>query len=368
MARPTVGSLFSGIGGFDLGLERAGWEVRWQVENDAFCNQILERHWPGVTRYDDITTVNTDRLTPIDLLCGGFPCQDISVAGRREGLAGERSSLFFEFARIAHALSPRWLLVENVAGLFSSSDGRDFGIVISALAELGYGLAWRVLDSQYFGVAQRRRRVFIVGHLGKPCPPEILFEPESLRGDSPPSRQAGAQPAYSHRGGSRERGWLNDAETGLVGAGVSPALRARHDSSSRDGQDIAYALRENPGGPGQGWNTSYVSHPAGQVPAALYHNHQQDGDLREYRDASPTVSRKWGTGGNNIPFVASTPPDPDGMSVRRLTLLECSRLQGFPDTWLAGDTPDSPRYRALGNAVTVPVAEWIGRRILAVHH
>jgi len=376
----TVGSLFSGIGGFDRGLELAGWEVQWQVENDKFCNQILERHWPGVTRYGDITAVNTDQLSPVDLLCGGFPCQDLSVAGRREGLAGERSSLFFEFARIAGALTPRWLLVENVPGLFSSSDGRDFGIVISTLAELGYGLAWRVLDSQYFGVAQRRRRVFIVGHLGKPCPPEILFESESLRGNSPPSRQAGTQPAYSPKGGSGERGWPVEFEAGLAwGDDVSRPLLSKANSSHDDSLET-YTIHNGQGDPNWDRNRAFALDT--QQPSAVAFAQNQRGELRT-SDISPQLTTGGGKPGEGYPAVAfnwqsggdvrlgvseertdalhagqvpavGPPPDPGG--VREAT--------GVPRRV---DTPDSPRYRALGNAVTVPVAEWIGRRILSAH-
>jgi len=216
VVRPTVGSLFSGIGGMDKGLHDAGWELKWQVEIDEYRRRVLSRHWPEVPKYDDITTVDPQELERVDLICGGFPCQDISVAGKRAGLAGDRSSLFWEFIRIADALRPRWLLIENVPGLFSSRSGRDFRAIIGALDERGYGVAWRVLDSQFFGVPQRRRRVYIVGHLGAPCPPEILFESESLRG--------------------------NTAARGEAGADIAPALRRRADSSGRDGQDIGYAL------------------------------------------------------------------------------------------------------------------------------
>jgi len=350
----TVGSLFSGIGGFDLGLERAGWEVRWQLENDSFCNAILERHWPGVARYGDITEINTDELEPIDLLCGGFPCQDLSVAGARAGLAGERSSLFFELARIAGALRPRWLLVENVPGLFSSSDGRDFGVVLSTLAEFGYGLAWRVLDSQYFGVAQRRRRVFIVGHLGSPCPPEILFESESLCGDTPPSREAGEGVADPITSSFAKHDWGSAGKASFPHNLIAPALRGRHDSSSRDGQDIAYALSGPHRGVGQGWNVSYAlpakAHDRGDGTDNYVIRLAQQSSNGQGVGVNEPVHALDGTGGDAI---ASPPPDSDGVR----------DAPGVP----AGldPTPDSPRYRALGNAVTVPVVEWIGRRILA---
>lgn len=157
-----AGSLFSGIGGMDLGLERAGWDIRWQVENDKFCNQVLQRHWPEVKRYGDIRTVDAGELEPVDLLCGGFPCQDVSMAGTRKGLAGSESSLFFEAARILEGLKPPYVLIENVPGLLSSNEGKDFQVVLDTLTQIGYAVDVDILDSQEFGVAQRRRRVFLV--------------------------------------------------------------------------------------------------------------------------------------------------------------------------------------------------------------
>ena len=201
----TVGSLFSGIGGFDLGLERAGWTVRWQVESNPFRRQVLKRHWPQVELRNDIRT-DTNGLERPDLICGGFPCQDVSVAGKREGLAGERSSLWYEFARIVADTRPPWVLVENVPGLLSSNEGKDFEIVVSGLAECGYGVAWRVLDSQNFGVPQRRRRVFIVGYLGAPCPPEVLFESEGSGGDSAAGEEAKKEVTNSLRASTGSRG------------------------------------------------------------------------------------------------------------------------------------------------------------------
>ena len=163
MKRLTYGSLFSGIGGIDLGLDRSGWECKWQCEIEPFCVKVLDKHWPQVKKYHDIREVKPSELEPVDLICGGFPCQDLSVAGRRAGLAGKRSGLFYEFMRIADECAPTWVLIENVPGLLSSNGGRDMGAVLGTLGELGYGWAYRVLDAQYLGVAQRRRRVFIVG-------------------------------------------------------------------------------------------------------------------------------------------------------------------------------------------------------------
>src|SRR3990167_6826375 len=152
-------SLFSGIGGFDLGFDRAGMECVLQVEQDNSCLGILARHWPKVKKVNDVRKI---KRVSADLICGGFPCQDVSVAGKRAGLDGERSGLWFEFHRIVTEVRPRWVVVENVPGLLSSNAGRDFAVILRGLVECGYGVCWRILDAQYFGVAQRRRRVFVV--------------------------------------------------------------------------------------------------------------------------------------------------------------------------------------------------------------
>src|SRR5258708_10106259 len=175
----TLGSLFSGIEGFGLGFERVGFQIKWQVERDKFCRRVLRNHWPAVHRFADVSHVGKRNLKPVDCITAGVPCQDVSVAGLRAGLAGKRTGFFYEFARILRELRPRWFVMENVPGLFSSKEGRDFAEILRVfVVECGYGVSWRVLDSRYFGVAQRRRRVFIVGYFGKPCPPEILFERE----------------------------------------------------------------------------------------------------------------------------------------------------------------------------------------------
>ena len=181
-----VGSLFAGIGGFDEGLRQAGMESSWQVEKEPFCLKVLKTRFP-----ERRTSGRYSYLPWVDLICAGVPCQDWSVAGKRAGLSGTRSSLVYQFARILYELRPTWFLFENVPGLLSSNDGRDFAEVLRLfMVKCGYGIQWRVLDSQFFGVAQRRRRLFIVGRFGKPCPPEILFEPEGGPGDSPQSAEA----------------------------------------------------------------------------------------------------------------------------------------------------------------------------------
>jgi DNA (cytosine-5)-methyltransferase 1 len=155
------GSLFSGIGGMDLGLDRAGMECRWQVEIDPFCRKVLAKHWPNVARFEDVRNVGKHNLEPVDLIAGGFPCQDISQVGRRrEGINGYRSSLWFEFYRIICELRPRFMLVENVSDLLV----RGMGAVLGCLASIGYDAEWQVLPASAFGLPHKRNRVFIIAY------------------------------------------------------------------------------------------------------------------------------------------------------------------------------------------------------------
>ena len=190
-------SLFAGVGGFDLGLETSGHTCVGQVEIDKNARKILERHWPNVPKHDDVTTAkewaNEIGLRGnVDLVVGGFPCQDLSVAGKRAGLAGKRSGLFFDALAFAESVKAKTIILENVPGLLSSNQGRDFGQLLTELANAGYSnIEWRVLDSQFFGVAQRRRRVFIVASVGTEPFKQILTECESSAGDSSPSQSQG---------------------------------------------------------------------------------------------------------------------------------------------------------------------------------
>ncbi len=304
------GSLFSGIGGFDLGFERAGMECAWQCEIDQPCQKLLS-HKFGARLYDDVRTITAGNAEPVDLICGGFPCQDVSIAGKRTGLAGERSGLWSEFARIIEEFKPRWVVVENVPGLLSSNQGRDFETVISQMVESGYGVCWRILDAQYFGVAQRRRRVFIVGSLGDGRSAEILFEREGVRWN-PLSR------------GKTRQGIAGDAEI------------CAHETGKGFWTEGLPGLRGQPGGMPEN-----IVMATGQAGAEVV------------SDGSPSL-----TANHEQPIVFSS-------GVRRLTPTECERLQGFPDGWTAGQS-DSTRYKQLGNAVAVPVAEWIGRRIMGL--
>ncbi len=185
-------SLFAGVGGFDLAMQRQGVKVVASVEIDKKCNEVLARQFPDATQFTDVTTVKGEDLinagfTPSrGIITGGFPCQDLSVAGKRAGLAGARSGLFWEIARLVEETQTEYFIIENVPGLLSSNNGKDFGVVVGTMADIGYSLSWRVLDAQHFGVPQRRKRVFIVGRRGtdSTSPAEILFNSQGRKGST----------------------------------------------------------------------------------------------------------------------------------------------------------------------------------------
>ena len=451
------GSLFAGVGGFDLGMERAGMECRWQVEINPFRRKVLETHWPKVKRYEDIQECGTQNLEPVDLITAGVPCQDWSVAGRRAGLKGKRSGLFFEFARILQQLRPTWFVFENVPGLFSSNGGRDFATVQSVLMEeCGYGVSWRVLNSQFFGVAQRRRRVYVVGYLGAPCPAQILFECPGGRRNSEAGKEAREDIARTLTKGSgvtgnppgrrqeddynlvygtlkshRTGGWTPEPGEHLVASTLTSRSSPKgHGAAGPRVEDIPnFVIQDVRGGTrdkidqGQGIGIKEggpcytlskterhgvafslplqskqsavhepvrkVSQPESQHGASsdvayalragrrIADSNGNEGNVVVCSPADPDGVRNPGEGypcvaytipsvhrgigqGHNTNYV-SAPADPDG--VRNPPGLQ----EGVDDP---GEFPllpkgiDSPRYQALGDAVSVPVAEWIGNRIV----
>ncbi len=366
-------SYFSGIGGMDLGLHKAGFNIISQCEKDEFRREVLSARFPGTQIYEDISEVyygepesgssseghrKSDegrRKTwaglsgSIDLLCGGFPCQDLSVAGKRAGLAGERSGLFYEFARLADesVRDGGFVLIENVPGLLSSHKGEDFRILLETLYELGFNdLSWRTLNSQYFGVPQRRRRIFILGRRsgGTSCA-KILLEPESGARDIEPSRKKGTKDSRISLSGLGEGGPDdNDAQAGRL---IS-TLQAHKNGYRLDADSVEQF-----------------------VPVAF--NWQTGGDFRlMLGDTAPAlqksqtvaIARPLSSRNERYDFETETFVA-EYVGVRRLTPLECERLQGLPDGWTdVNGAKDTKRYAAIGDAVTVPVAEWIGRRIL----
>ena len=212
-------SLFAGVGGFDLAMSRLGVKVVASVEIDKHCNQVLAQRFPESKQFTDVTKVTGKDLIDAGfnpsrgIITGGFPCQDLSVAGKRAGLAGERSGLFWHAARLVEETQSEWFVIENVPGLLSSNSGKDFGIVLRTMAELGYSVSWRILDAQHFGVPQRRRRIFIVGRRATDgSPAEVLFKSEGLRRNLTQSKPQGQDATRIAAEGFGETGFAQYAE------------------------------------------------------------------------------------------------------------------------------------------------------------
>jgi len=222
MEQLTAISLFAGIGGFDLAMNRAGIKTVATVEIDRSAQGVLKKQFPECTHFDDVRNVTPNELlaTGFDprngIITGGFPCQDLSIAGRREGLVGSRSGLFWEIIRLVESLKPKFVVLENVPGLLSSNNGRDMATVIRSLVQCGYGVGYRVLDSQYFGVAQRRRRVFIVGCFGDngTTPSKILAITESLFGNTKQGKPKGKDASTDVGKGSPVLLTMREGKTG----------------------------------------------------------------------------------------------------------------------------------------------------------
>ncbi|WP_052361947.1 DNA cytosine methyltransferase [Geminisphaera colitermitum] len=388
----TFGSLFAGIGGFDLGFKRAGMNDCWQIEIDENCRDLLRRRFPTCEKFADIREVDVSTLAPVDVICGGFPCQDLSVAGKRAGLSGARSGLFYELVRIVAELRPRFVVWENVPGLLSSDKGRDFARVLHALAGIGYHGVWRLLDAQHFGVAQSRRRLFGVfarGDFGAVAGAEILSLAQGLRGHPAPRRKAqedvaGTLGSCSARGGRRTtdldgHGAYIPCITGALNPGAHPGGFNGQDAHSgllisqpQITRTVTSKWEKGTGGPASDECQNLVADcltsncrnqdknfGRGLVVSDAFAFQQRIGRNGHGTPSETTCALTAGAGGgDSSPCVVSSL-----VGVRRLTPLECERLQGFPDGWTAGHS-DSVRYRMLGNAVAVPCAEWIGRRIV----
>lgn len=347
----THASLFSGVGGFDLGFELAGIETIAQCEIDDHACRVLEHHWPEVTRYHDITKLDGRDLRGVDVITGGFPCQDLSVAGRRRGLAGARSGLFFQLARVVEEARPRLLLWENVPGLLSQDRGGAMREVVGELARIGYFGAWRVLDSQFHGVPQRRRRVFGAFAPGSAggwaCGAAVLLEPEGGGWAPAEGGEAGEDVARCLDGGAGGDSGKEQQRTFVPDVAFAcGAQDAKGVSQTTLVKDTAYTLRQDPGGVGNAHNTNFVAFTQNQRNELRLcgGDGEQVGALPAERGAKQQA------------YIA-------GAGVRRLMPLECERLQGFPDGWTDVDgMSDTQRYRQLGNAVSVPVAYWIGLR------
>lgn len=390
------GSVCSGIEAASVAWHPLGWRASFLSEIEAFPRAVLSHRYPEVPLHGDFTTIRADEYEPIDLLVGGTPCQSFSVAGLRGGLDDDRGNLALEYLRLADRLRPRWLVWENVPGVLSSNGGRDFGAILGGMVELGYGFAYRVLDAQFFGVAQRRRRVFVVGHLGDwRRAAAVLFERHSLSGHPAPRREAGPSVAALTAQGVGTCGADdNQGQAGhLIPEGhcreTSPTLNAAFGSKlgldnqhidSGAGMFVAYRTTGNNGADAMldlastlrsgGHSNSHAN--AGVMPAAAYGitrdaldrsgegSNQTPGErsgLGIIEEQAQTIKAKGpdavafalrGREGGAMPEVegngdrigalraASGGSSRDyiaSSAVRRLTPRECERLQGFPDDY-----------------------------------
>lgn len=479
MTALRYGSVCSGIEAATVAWHPLGWRPQFFSEIDAAPCAVLSHHYPEVPLHGDFTTIQDGQYGSIDLLVGGTPCQSFSVAGLRGGLADDRGNLALQYLRLAQRLRPRWLVWENVPGVLSSNGGRDFGAILGGMGELGYGVAYRVLDAQYIrtlgferAVPQRRRRVFVVGYLGDwRRAAAVLFERASLRGDLAPRRSPGAGSAAAAVGGAGAGGGSSgrppsgrpatqafgggqncnptdvstalsahpggrydlDLETfvaqtllsgghsnnpldeNLVAAclnGISeysgevPTLRAkggdaaggsealiafnsRQDpdvtwdragslsSSSPQAEAIAFSCKDygadatdsgvTPTLRAMGHSGSHAN-AGGQMAVAVSLRGREGGGMIEMGDDCAMALRASQGGGDKPHALIGHNGGPTMWAVRRLTPLECERLQGFPDGYTLvptarGMMADGPRYKALGNSMAVNAMRWIGRRI-----
>lgn len=355
-------SVCSGIEGASVAWGHLGWTSAFFSEVDPFASDVLRYHFPHVANVGDFTRI--DRVTtPIDILIGGTPCQDFSVAGLKAGLAGKRGQLTIEFVRLIARLQPRYVIWENVPGVLSNDGGRAFGTFLGALADIGYGFAYRILDAQYAGVPQRRRRVFVVGCAGGSYQraAAILFDIECLRRDLKPSIAPQTITSALTTNGVGGGGGPDDnaaQANHLVAAPI--AFGCKQDGN--DASHISPTLRA------MNYNVSNAN-GGGQIaiarPIAFGYAPKIAHTLRaEGFDASED-----GTG-RGTPIVVNSSNE-----VRRLTPRECERLQGFPDDWTLIPVrkgkrtilaADAPRYRAIGNSFAVPVIRILGDRIAMV--
>ena len=345
-------SLCAGIEAASVAWHHMGWEPVAFSEIESFPSAVLANHYPNTPNWGDMTKYQEWPDANVNVLVGGTPCQSFSVAGLRKGLEDPRGNLMLTYLAIADRYRPKWLVWENVPGVLSSNSGRDFGAFLGGLGQLGYGFAYRVLDAQYFGVAQRRRRVFVVGCLGGwQRAAAVLFERHSLSGHPAPSRETGkAAPTILSR--STAGGGLGtdfDCDGGVI---FQRLWRGSDQSNAETLENMAGTLNCNKGQQGG------ILFDLAQITSAANRTR-----------VDPALPASTLSKGSDM-HVATA------MQVRRLTPVECERLQGFPDGYTAiswrgksaDQCPDGPRYKALGNSMAVPVMRWIGERIQAVEN
>ena len=342
-------SVCSGIEAASVAWHPLGWTPVAFSEVAKFPCSVLKERYPHVPNLGDMTKFKEWNIEPgsVDVLVGGTPCQSFSIAGLRGGLEDDRGNLALTYCRILARFKPRWFVWENVPGVLSSNGGRDFGSILGAMVELGYGIAYRILDAQHFGVPQRRRRVFVVGYLGDwRRAAEVLFEPGCVSGDSKKGKKkrkdvTGSLASRTSAGGGLGTDFDLDGGLQVTSTG-----------------DKSHCL--NAGGMGrQDYETETM----------VVSSYRTAGDGAVYDSGDRVASLTTATDPNaNIITVKPENVAGPTIGVRRLTPRECERLQEFPDDWTlvphrGKPAADGPRYKAIGNSMAVPVMRWIGQRI-----
>jgi DNA (cytosine-5)-methyltransferase 1 len=370
------GSVCSGIEAATVAWHPLGWEPVWFSEIEPFPCKVLKHHYPNVPNLGNMLHLSENEIynnEPIDLLVGGTPCQSFSIAGLRAGLADQRGNLALEYCRILRTKRPRWFVWENVPGVLSSSKGLDFRSILSGFQECGYSFAWRILDAQFFGVPQRRRRIFVVGYFGNDWrpPAAVLFEPQSLRRDIKKSGKEGKEITGTLRSRADGRG-IGPEEAASNQLIVTQAFGGNNTSGP-----IAVSTAM---GAKKGFRQDFESDTF--ITQVFQYKQSSAGSMNP-SDIAPTLHKGKNPAifqqnsrdevrftGNNVVGALSAQPGIKQQSfllsdsVRRLTPMECERLQGFPDqyTGIKG-AKNSPRYSSIGNSMATKVMAWIGRRI-----
>ncbi len=397
--------LFGGVGGFRLGIERASdlskttrnqqrrdkeissstkqvilapkqFTCVWYNDIDKYAVQTYNKNFKENWEAKDIRTIKTSEIPDFDLLCAGFPCQAFSIAGKRKGFEDTRGTLFYEIARILKAKRPKYFFLENVKGLLSHDRGRTFAIILSTLAELGYDVQWMVLNSKFFGVPQNRERVFIIGSPRGTSRPEILPIGKSSKEINNELEKKpiiiGTTKSDTAQG-TNSRSWVHDTK-GIIGAINSTEYKQPKQILGVPQSQIVKGT--------DGVSSTINTHGGGQgAKTGLYLVHNVYGGfkekkMRKFKETSPTIRTP--KGGGHLPMVAQalqtdgqlrkgssfgTNNPQSSRNIRRLTPIECERLQGFPDNWTEG-VSDTQRYKQMGNAVTVNVIQAIISKLL----
>ena len=389
-------SMFSGVGGFELGFQQAN--LQTQVvgfcEIDKYASQILETKFKGIKNYGDATTIDETKLPNFDILVGGFPCQAFSMAGKRKGFDEARGTLFFDVARILAHKKPRNFILENVKGLLSHNKGKTFETILGILSDLGYIVEWELLNSKNYGVPQSRERVYIVGHLRGQSRPKVFSFREgngvsetSRKKERERSSQVSSTITSNYKRGTHAMGEQYILEPKELTKNLGQGQRVY----STNGASVSIKA----GGGGQGGKTGLYKIPQatkqgyewadlgdsvnlqnlksktrrGRVGKQIAQTLDTGNQQYTIVQATITPSRKNKSQNgrrfkdNEEPMFTLTQNDVHGVmhnktQIRRLTPIECERLQGFPDNWTEG-LSDTQRYKCMGNAVTTNVVEWV---------